>query len=193
MKRVCIIFLLSIIISLTALGFSGVFGTNANTNATSTADLQTAQSTQSTQYLRIHIRADSNADEAQAVKYAVRDKIVEYLTPLVAGYATQSEAVKGVQKNLDGIERVADDALRANGYAYSAKASVKREYFPTRVYGGYTLSAGEYTALIVELGEGLGDNWWCVIYPPLCFTAPTGKNIVYKSKILEIIRRWKNA
>lgn len=191
MKRVCIIFLLSIIISLTALGFSGVFTMNANTNTT--ADLQTAQTAQNAQYLRMHIRADSNADEAQAVKYAVRDKIVEYLTPLVAGYATQSEAVAGVKENLDGIKRVADDALRANGYAYSARASVKREYFPTRVYEGYTLSAGEYTALIVELGAGLGDNWWCVIYPPLCFTAPAGKNIVYKSKILEIIRRWKNA
>ena len=183
MKRVCIIFLLSIIISLTALGFSGVFGANENASATA----QTAQ------YLRIHIRAHSNASEAQAVKYAVRDKIVEYLTPLVAGYSTQSEAVEGVKQNLDGIKKVADTTLQANGYPYSASASVKREYFPTRVYEGYTLPAGEYTALIVELGDGQGDNWWCVVYPPLCFSAPTGKNIVYKSKILEIIRRFKNA
>ncbi len=183
MKRVCIIFLLSIIISLTALGFSGI--SSVNDNATTSA--------QNTQYLRIHIRAHSNASEAQAVKYAVRDKVVEYLTPLVAGYATQSEAVEGVTQHLDGIKEVADSTLQANGYPYSARASVKCEYFPTRVYEGYTLPAGEYTALIVELGEGQGDNWWCVVYPPLCFSAPTGKNIVYKSKILEIIQRWKNA
>ena len=189
MKRVCIIFLLSIIISLTALGFSGVFGVNAIQNQRPLAHTQT----QNTQYLRIHVRADSNAVEAQEVKYAVRDKIVEYLTPLVAGYATQSEAVAGVTQNLDGIRKVADTALRENGYDYGASASVKSEYFPTRVYDGCTLPAGEYTALIVELGAGQGDNWWCVIYPPLCFSAPTGKNIVYKSKILEIIRRWKNA
>ena len=181
MKRVCIIFLLSIIISLTALGFSGVF--TAQTALT-------VQSTQS-QYLRIHIRADSNDVNAQAVKYLVRDKVVEYLTPLVAKYETQQEAVEGIKENLVGIERVAQSVLNTHGYKYGAVASVKRERFPTRVYEGYTLPAGDYDALVIELGLGQGDNWWCVVYPPLCFSSATGKNIVYKSKILEIIERWK--
>ena len=181
MKRVCIIFLLSIIISLTALGFSGVF-------ATQTA--LTVPSGQS-QYLRIHIRAHSNDSNAQAVKYLVRDKLVEYLTPLVAEYQTQQEAVDGIKANLVGIERVAQNVLVSHGYPYGAAASVKRERFPTRVYEGYTLPAGEYDALVIELGLGQGDNWWCVVYPPLCFSSATGKNIVYKSKILEIIERWK--
>lgn len=181
MKKVCIIFLLSIIISLTALGFSGVFGgENALT-------VQNAQS----QFLRIHIRADSNDSNAQAVKYLVRDEVVDYLTPLVAEYSTQREAVNGIEKNLVGIERVAESVLEKNGYAYGATASVKREEFPTRVYEGYTLPAGEYTALVIELGLGQGDNWWCVVYPPLCFTSPKGNNIIYKSKILEVIARWK--
>ena len=68
---------------------------------------------------------------------------------------------------------------------------MKTEEFPTRIYGEYTLPAGEYTALIIELGEGAGDNWWCVIYPPLCFSSPSGGKIVYKSKIIEIIETWK--
>ncbi len=177
MKNVCIIFLLSIIISLTALGFSGGF---------SGTDWATAE------YLRIHIRADSNEREAQAVKYLVRDGIVDYLTPIVASCETKTQAVCDVRAHLDGIKREAEQILLKNGFSYGASVKLTKETFPTRVYGEYTLPAGEYTALIVELGEGKGDNWWCVVYPPLCFAKPTGGNVVYKSKILEIIENWKN-
>ena len=180
MKNVCIIFLLSIILSLTALGFSGGLGGSNVTNG------------QANEYLRIHIRADSNEREAQAVKYLVRDGIVEYLTPIVACCETKTEAINGVSARLDGIEKKAEQILSQNGFSYGASAKLTKESFPTRVYENYTLPAGEYTALIVELGEGKGDNWWCVVYPPLCFAKPTGGNVVYKSKILEIIENWKN-
>ena len=176
MKKVCIIFLLSIIISLTALGFSGGFDG---------IDSSTAE------YLRIHIRADSNEREAQAVKYLVRDGIVDYLTPIVASCETKMEAMNDVRAHLDEIEREAEKILFQNGFPYGASVKLTKESFPTRVYGEYTLPAGEYTALIVELGEGKGDNWWCVVYPPLCFAKPTGGNVVYKSRILEIIENWK--
>ena len=176
MKKVCIIFLLSIIISLTALGFSGSFASSDSVTS---------------EYLRIHIRADSNEREAQAVKYLVRDGIVEYLTPVVALCETKTEAIRGVSAHLDGIEKKAEQILSQNGFSYGASVKLTRETFPTRVYQDYTLPAGEYTALIVELGEGKGDNWWCVVYPPLCFAAPTGGNVVYKSKILEIIENWE--
>ena len=176
MKKVCIIFLLSIIISLTALGVSGCFG-----SATA------AQS----ENLRIHIRADSNDEDAQAVKYLVRDGIVAYLTPLVAEYETKAAATAGIEKNLAGIETAANEVLARNGFSYTARAEVRTEEFPTRVYGDYTLPAGTYTALIVELGSGKGDNWWCVVYPPLCFAGSSQGNVVYKSKIAEIIENWK--
>ncbi len=193
MKKFCIIFLLSIIISLTALGFSGGLnglngsgGLNALNGGFSGGEVYTQE------YLRIHIRADSNEDKAQAVKYLVRDEVVEYLTPLVAEYETQSEAKAGVEAHLQEIEKVCQGVLARNGFAYGAKANVQTEAFPTRVYEGYTLPAGEYTALIIELGRGEGDNWWCVVYPPLCFTAQTQPNLVYRSKILEIIADWKS-
>ncbi len=191
MKKFCIIFLLSIIISLTALGFSGnLGGSGFGLNGGSAFDGDSNNYTQ--EYLRIHIRADSNEDNAQAVKYLVRDELVDYLTPLVAEYQTQAEAKRGVEAHLSDIERACDSVLARNGFGYGAKASVKTEKFPTRVYEGYTLPAGEYTALIIQLGRGEGDNWWCVVYPPLCFTAPTtGKNVVYKSKIAEIISNWR--
>ena len=179
MKNICIIFLMSIIISLTALGFSG-----ALSNGTETVSGVGAN------YLRIHIRADSNDTEAQAVKYSVRDKVVEYLTPLVASYLTKEAAMDGVSAHLDEISTLASDVLKQNGFSYGATADLTVETFPTRVYGEYVLPAGEYSALVLRLGSGKGDNWWCVVYPPLCFVGDSAANIIYKSKIKEIIQRF---
>ena len=183
MKKFCIIFLLSIIISLTALGFSG--GCSSNAGVAQSQDNRACE-----EYLRIHIRADSNEATAQAVKYSVRDKVVEFLTPVVAECPTKQDAMLGVESRLQEIAQVATAVLREKGYAYSASAELERESFPTRVYDGYTLPAGEYSALIIRLGSGRGDNWWCVVYPPLCFTA-SQTPVIYKSKILEIIENWQ--
>ena len=176
MKKFCIIFLLSCIISVTALGFTGCVSPLSSVNE---------------RYLRIHIRADSNEAEAQAVKYAVKDAVVEYLTPCVAGIESYEEAKEKVRGNLHGIVSVANGVLKGQGFDYGAKASLKIEKFPTRKYGEFVLEEGEYLALIVELGRGEGQNWWCVVYPPLCFAGGANTPIVYKSKILEIIEAWK--
>ncbi len=140
-------------------------------------------------YLRIHIRADSNEAEAQAVKYKVRDAVVKFLTPVVADCGTKDAAMKKIAEKLGEIEETAESVLAANGYGYGAKASLRREEFPTRVYDRVTLEAGVYDALILELGSGKGDNWWCVVYPPLCFSGGGG-NVVYRSKIAEIIEQF---
>ncbi len=140
-------------------------------------------------YLRVHIRANSNSAEDQEVKYKVRDKVVEFLTPIVAECSTKSEAMEKIGENLDGAAAVADQTLRANGYTYGARASLREEEFPTRVYQNATLAAGVYDALILELGTGKGDNWWCVVYPPLCFGGGNCK-IEYKSKIAEIVNKF---
>ena len=175
MKKICIIFLTLFIITLTAVGF---------------LDGKTAQNTSvCDKYLRVHIRADSNERAAQDVKYLVRDGVVKYLTPLVSTFQTKEQAVVGIEKRTDEISAVATAILRENGFSYGATVRVEREVFPTRVYDGYTLPSGEYTALVVRLGKGEGDNWWCVVYPPLCFTGGQG-NVVYKSKIKEIIARF---
>ena len=182
MKKICIIFLLSIIISLTGLGFLGAQSKTDEVAATAQGE-----------YLRIHIRADSNEAAAQSVKYRVRDQVVEYLTPLVANCNNQAAAFESVNGQLKELAGVATAVLHEQGFPYAATAELANEQFPTRVYEGYTLPAGEYTALIIRLGRGEGDNWWCVVYPPLCFAADTGTNVVYKSKIIEIIEDWKKA
>lgn len=177
MRKTCIIFLLSIIITLTTLGFSGVSW------GESTAVCQGGE------YLRIHIRADSNEENAQAVKYRVRDDIVEYLTPIVAECPSKEKAMQKISACLSEIEKTAGETLSKYGFSYGATAQIKVESFPTRVYEEYIFPAGEYTALIVNLGRGEGDNWWCVVYPPLCFSA--AENVTYQSKIAEIIRNFK--
>lgn len=146
-----------------------------------------------TNYLRIHIRANSNLEIDQNVKYKIKDQIVLTLTPLIAN-CDSFENVKNVMAdNLKIIDSVANQVLKDNGFTYTAKSKLCVEEFPTRAYGEFVLQAGFYDAIIVELGEAKGDNWWCVVYPPLCFVSSgSGTNIVYRSRILDMINIWEN-
>ena len=144
-----------------------------------------------TTYLRIHIRANSNENFDQAVKYAVKNSVVEFLTPIVSECKDVVSAVKTIKQNLSGIEKVANNTLKQNGVNYLSNAVVKNEKFPTRVYGELTLDTGYYDALIINLGSGNGENWWCVVYPPLCFVE-SDASYVYKSKIYQIINDFFN-
>lgn len=178
MKKHCIIFFSSIIIILMAvLCFPKNIGAG----------------TSETQYLRIHIRANSNTQYDQQIKYTVRDAIVQALTPLVNSCNSKAQAEVILNDNLDLIEQTANNVLSDHGYHYRSKATLRAENFPTRVYENLTLPEGVYDALILELGEGAGDNWWCVIYPPLCFTGESAVagEVVYKSKIAELIELWR--
>lgn len=172
MKKICISFSALAIIFLIAAGMCLKKTDNYNT-----------------EYLRIHIRADSNLDADQNVKYLVKDAVVEFLTPYIAECDTKKKADETLTALIPRIEEVADKVLTENGFSYKSAASVKNEKFPLRTYGELTLESGYYDALIINLGSGKGDNWWCVVYPPLCFTGE-GKNYVYKSKIYEIVKKF---
>lgn len=144
-----------------------------------------------TEYLRIHIRANSNSEVDQNVKYKVKDAVTDYLTPYLINVNSKKEAEELLCR-LDGeIERVADNVLKENGFTYKTEAQIRNEKFPTRVYEDFTLESGYYDALILELGSGTGDNWWCVVYPPLCFT-DTSVKYEYRSKLIEIVKNFKN-
>ena len=139
-----------------------------------------------TEYLRIHIRANSNSIEDQNVKYKVKDEIVEALIPVLSEVETFEEAKSVISNNFSLITSVADNVLKQEGFNYSSRAKIDNEYFPTRTYANTTLESGYYDAVIVELGEAVGDNWWCVMYPPLCFiTNGNQTEITFKSKIVE--------
>lgn len=144
-----------------------------------------------TDYLRIHVRANSNDAVDQNVKYIVKDEVVKFITPYAAQCTDKEKAINVISNILDKIEKVCDRVLREKGFSYTSKASVRAEEFPTRVYGDLTLESGLYDALIIELGSGTGDNWWCVIYPPLCFTSGTA-DVKYRSVIYDIITKFFN-
>ena len=144
-------------------------------------------------FIRIHIRANSNGQTDQTVKYAVKEEAVAYLTPLLAACENRADVEKIIGDNLSSLSRLAAAKLRQEGFSYGARAEFKQEYFPARDYDGVTLNSGLYDALILYLGAGEGDNWWCVVYPPLCFVNTTytdGEGIKYKSKLKELVKKW---
>lgn len=139
------------------------------------------------EYLRIHIVANSNSQGDQDIKYEIKDKIVEYLTPQIESCSTKSEFEKVLQQNLTEICRITNEIVAHNNLDYNSSAKVGKEYIPTRAYDNFTLESGIYDSLIVTLGEGKGDNWWCVVYPPLCFLE---QDTLLKSRIVEILKRF---
>lgn len=151
----------------------------------------TTQDNWQNEVLRIHIRANSNSAGDQAVKYQVKTAITDFITPLLTEATTKQRAIAVINDNLKSIQQIAQNVLNKNSFNYYATAKIKNEYFPTRDYNNTIFPAGQYDALLIELGSANGDNWWCVVYPPLCFVGAYdtgGNNIVYQSKLLEIIQ-----
>ncbi len=176
MKKVCIVFSLLFILIATAAGAALLAPAALSPQAPPAA------------YLRMHVRANSDSAEDQAVKYAVKDALVERLLPVAAECGSKEAAAEAVRAALPALERAADAVLAEAGFSYTARASLRQEEFPARVYEGVTLAAGVYDALVVELGAGTGQNWWCVVYPPLCFAGEvSGGDIRYGSRLWEII------
>ena len=121
--------------------------------------------------LRLHILAESDSDEDQSNKLAVRDAILERSSELLNGVSDVEQAIMMAGEHLDEIEQTARRTLRQRGCDADVKVSLERTGFATRTYGLTTLPAGQYNALRVVIGEGQGHNWWCVMYPPLCLPA----------------------
>lgn len=114
--------------------------------------------------------------------------MVDFLIPILSEAETKEEAENLMNEQLENIEAVANDVLMQNGFFYKSKAYISFEEFPTREYDDLVLEEGFYDALILALGTGKGDNWWCVVYPPFCFLeSKNSQNYVYISKIWEII------
>ncbi len=138
-------------------------------------------------YLRLHIRANSNSEVDQNIKYEIKDAIVEFLTPHLCNVSSKEKAIKVVNNYKSLMKSRCLEILRQKGFNYMVNIKVDNEFFPTRSYANTTLESGYYDAVIIELGEAVGDNWWCVMYPPLCFVNKNENQnqIKYKSIICE--------
>ena len=121
--------------------------------------------------VRLHVLANSDGEEDQALKLLVRDRVLAQATELLTQAKDRTEAETLLREELPELEALAVRELRANGCAYPVTAELTDTEFPTREYDGFTLPAGEYLALRVVIGEGAGRNWWCVVFPPLCTAA----------------------
>ena len=121
------------------------------------------------QVVRLHVIANSDADADQALKLQVRDRVLEAAAEACAGAQTAEEAVNLLRQALPQLETAAEEAVAQAGASCPVTASLADDvWFPTKTYEGFALPQGRYTALRVVLGEGAGQNWWCVVFPPLC-------------------------
>ena len=121
--------------------------------------------------VRLHVLANSDSEEDQALKLLVRDAVLERATALLEQTESRAEAEVLLRESLPELETIAEETVRANGYSYAVTAELEDTSFPTKEYDGFSLPAGEYLALRILIGEGAGQNWWCVVFPPLCTAA----------------------
>lgn len=121
--------------------------------------------------VRLHVLANSDSEEDQALKLKVRDVVLERATAILEQSADRGEAESRLRGELLELERIAAEEIAAEGYNYPVTVELENTDFPTKEYDGFTLPAGEYLALRVIIGEGQGQNWWCVVFPPLCTAA----------------------
>lgn len=117
--------------------------------------------------IRLHVIANSNDDADQALKLKVRDGIIAYMDDQ-DDLTTTAETRQYLKRDLDRLETIANGIIASEGYDYTAKAKLGIRYIPKKTYGDITFPAGNYEALNITLGEGDGENWWCVLFPPLC-------------------------
>jgi stage II sporulation protein R len=128
--------------------------------------------------LRLHVAAASDSSADQALKLEVRDGVLAAASPLLAGVRDKESAIVVLENALPALEAAAMESARSAGYGGPVSVSLARERFPTRYYDTFTLPSGTYDALRVTLGEGAGQNWWCVVFPPLCLSAASARQPV---------------
>jgi stage II sporulation protein R len=119
--------------------------------------------------IRLHVVANSDSPGDQQLKLQVRDKVIKTMSGRFDGLKDIAEVKSTIERSLGEIETIARGAIKENGKLYDVKAVFAKTDFPTKVYGNLTLPAGTYQALNIVIGEGAGKNWWCVMFPPLCF------------------------
>lgn len=131
---------------------------------------------------RLHVIANSNSQEDQDLKYLVRDALIEYMNSICKDETNKEEAIRVANKHIDEFYEIANKVIKENGFDYSVKLEIGNFSFPTKKYGDISFPAGYYDALKVEIGTATGENWWCVMFPPLCFVDVTSGVVPDDSK-----------
>ncbi|MBE6065527.1 stage II sporulation protein R [Clostridium cochlearium] len=137
--------------------------------------------------IRFHVLANSDSEEDQKLKIKVKNSVLEYIYPKLSNSRNISESRKILMENTKDIKKVAENVILKNGYDYDLKLELTHDNFPVKTYGNITLPQGNYEAFRIIIGNGKGKNWWCVMFPPLCFVDVTKGEIAYEEteKIME--------
>lgn len=136
--------------------------------------------------IRFHVLANSDGEKDQKLKLKVRDEVLKYIAPKLKDSKSIEESRKILLNNNDKIKQIAEKVIRDNGYNYKVVTMLSKENFPVKSYGNITLPQGNYEAYRILIGEAKGQNWWCVMFPPLCFVDVTKGQIAYKETETEM-------
>lgn len=131
------------------------------------------QSSIASSLVRLHVLAHSNDAHEQAVKLRVRDAVLDYISPRLEGAETVNDARRVIEREMEGIAMAAASASEGR----QVKVELGAENYPTRAYDGFSLPAGRYESLRISLGEGAGENWWCIVFPPVCLSSVQSKPV----------------
>lgn len=145
--------------------------------------------------IRFHVIANSDTEDDQNLKLKVRDRVIEYVSEQLEECKDLNEARDFIIENKSTIEKIAEDVIKENGYSYNVTSILSKENFPDKVYGDLVFPQGEYEAYRILIGNAEGQNWWCVMFPPLCFVDETKEAVDsddIKEKITENITKEKN-
>lgn len=118
---------------------------------------------------RLHVIANSDSKEDQDLKYIVRDNVLSYMNEICKSVSSKQDAINIANEHLEDFKRIALDTIHENGFDYDVSVEIGNFSFPTKTYGDISLPSGYYDALRIKIGEASGQNWWCVMFPPLCF------------------------
>lgn len=166
------------IIIILAFVIAGIGFTN-QVNISKAKELDTYQTKEDMQHslakkiIRFHVIADSDTQESQALKIKVKDETLQYMKTLLTGEEDLDTTRKILEDNLENIKNYALEVVKREGYEYNVSAEFENCYFPIKEYGSLVFPAGYYDALKIKLGNAKGKNWWCVMYPNLCFVEGT--------------------
>lgn len=138
------------------------------------------QSEISDKLIRFHVIANSDTSEDQGLKLKIRDKVIEYLYPKLSKSKSIEESREILKANDSKVKEIARQVVKSNGYNYNITSTLDRENFPVKTYGNITLPQGNYEAYRIIIGSGKGQNWWCVMFPPLCFVDISKGQVSYK-------------
>lgn len=131
---------------------------------------------------RLHIIANSDSKEDQDLKLVVRDNVLSYMKEIASNVSSKEEAIDLINSHLDDFYKIARETIAEKGYDYDVSLEVGKFDFPTKIYGDISLPSGMYDALRIKIGESAGQNWWCVMFPTLCFVDVSSGHLDDNSK-----------